>query len=171
MKSYFLGNKLIYRDSPGCFVTFGFFFLLLGGAIVAFTIGPAANTALLPVTSQLLAFALGMSTVAIGVYIIYDSAGSQIVADKEALSLLIVRRGILRRERIHFLFSEIQDIYAVKKEDIDGDPVFSMRMRLVSGKEVVLTHLWVHDRQRLEQNVSQLKEIVLQDTPPAAASA
>jgi hypothetical protein len=170
MKSYFLGSKLIYRDSPGCFVTFGFFFLLLGGGIVAFTIGPAASTDILPVASQLLAFALGMSTVAIGVYIIYDSAGSQIVADREALSLLIIRRGILRRERVHFLFSEIQDIYTVQKEDIDGDPVFSLRMRLLTGKEIVLTHLWVHNRQRLEENANQLKTIVLQDTPQAPAS-
>jgi hypothetical protein len=165
MKSYFLGNKLIFRDSPGCFVTFGFFFIIVGGLIVAFTIGPAANLAHLPFESQLMAFALGMSTVAIGVYIIYDSAGSQIVADREALSLLVIRRGILRRERVHFLFSEIEDIYTIQKPDIEGDPVFSLRMRLVGGKEVALTHLWVHNRKRLEENASQLKSIILQEAP------
>ena len=163
MKSYFLGSKLIFRDSPGCFVIFGFFFIVLGGLIIAFTIGPAANPILLPFASQLLAFALGMSAVAIGVYIIYDTAGSQIVADKEALSLLVIRRGILRREQVYFLFSEIEDIYTIQKPDIDGDRVFSLRMRLADGKEVALTNLWLHNRARLEENVSQLKLLILQE--------
>jgi len=55
----------------------------------------------------------------------------------------------------------------VQKGDLDGDPVFSLRMRLIGGKEVALTHLWVHNRARLEENVAQLKSIVLPETPPA----
>jgi hypothetical protein len=161
MKVYSSGNKLTLRDSPGCFYLVGFFFFVLGVLTAIIAIGSASDPAVGPIGSRILAFALGMSAIAAGLYVIYDSPGSRIIADKDALTVVILRRGLLRKERNNYLFSEIQDIHTVEKQDIDGDPVFSLRMSLIDGKEVALTNLWIHNKILLEENASRLKLHIL----------
>ncbi len=160
MNIYTSGNRLILRDSPGCFYLVGLFFIALGALTVGVAIGSASDPAVGPIGSRTLVFALGMSAIASGLYVIYDSPGSRVIVDSDALTLMIYRRGLLRKERSNYLFSEIQDIYLVDKEDVDGAPVFSLRMRLVEGKEVALTNLWVRNRKRLEEDASRLKMLI-----------
>jgi hypothetical protein len=157
MKAYASGNTLILRDSPGGFYLVGAFFFLLGTLTAVVAIGSASDPAVGPIGSRTLTFALGMSAIAAGLYVIYDSPGSRVIADRDALTVVVIRRGLLRKERTNYIFSEIQDVYTVQKQDLDGDPVFSLRMKLADGKDAVLTNLWIHDRKQLEENASRLK--------------
>jgi hypothetical protein len=54
--------------------------------------------------------------------------------------------------------SDIQSVYIVKGKDIDGDPVYTIRLELANGEELPLTHLWIHNRKNLEHTLTLLGE-------------
>ncbi len=48
----------------------------------------------------------------------------------------------------------------VEGKDIDGDPVFSLRIILASGSEFPVTLLWLHDREALENSAAKLRRFL-----------
>jgi hypothetical protein len=150
-------NELILRDEPGCFWVFGFFFVVVGGLVM---LAGLSTVEPYPVWQRVLAFGMAVAAMGIGGYVIASSPGSEVEADAAARTLVIRRRGLYLRELERFSFGEIRDIYLVETQDIDGDPVHSIRLRLAGGREVPVTSLWLHNKPKLEDNVAQLREFV-----------
>jgi hypothetical protein len=159
MKTYSSTDKLILQDSPGGFLFIGIFFIALGILSATLSVWMTADPNIQSM-QKTLAFAISMCAVAVGLYIIYDAPDSRVTADREAHLVIIRRRGLLRKEFENYLFSEIQEIYTVQQKDIEGASVYSLRMRLLNGKEVALTKLWSHGRAILEENAVGLKSFI-----------
>ncbi|MCK7526283.1 MAG: hypothetical protein MZV64_56105 [Ignavibacteriales bacterium] len=59
--------------------------------------------------------------------------------DKREDKVLIKRVGLMRTETEHYPLKEIKDIVLNESKDDDGDPIFSVDMKLISGKTTALT--------------------------------
>jgi hypothetical protein len=152
------GDTFVFRDSPGCFWLFGGFFLLVGGLAI---LASASSTGTgYPLWQVLGGIALGVSAVAAGVYLIYDSPVSQVTADRRKGTLILRRQGLLRRQRQVLPLSSVRDVYVIEGKDIDGDPVFSSRIALADGVEVPLTLIWLNDRRSIEDAAHRLKQFI-----------
>jgi len=146
---------LTLMDSPGCFWLFGGFFLTIGGAVVVAVSASGGEGD--PLWQQVLGIALGLLGAGVGVYVIYDSPQSRVVIHAGEQTLTVRRRGLLRREQDRYDLRTIRSAYLVQGQDIDGDPVFTLRMQLHDEREIPLTRLWLHNRARLEENLSLLE--------------
>ena len=155
MRSISKPDSLTLTDSPGCFWLFGGFFLILGGAAVA-AVGAGRGDGS-GLWQQVFGIALGLLGAGAGLFVIYRSPRSQVIINAIEHSLTVSRRGLLHREQERFDLREIRSAYLVQGKDIDGDPVFGLRMQLQDEREIPLTRLWLHDRERLEANMAQLE--------------
>jgi hypothetical protein len=156
MKSSTDPDGLTLSDSPGCFRIFGTFFCVLGAAAVFAAI--TEMTAYYPIVQVGLAVGLGLAVFSAGIYLIYNAPGSRIVLSKTRTELHVRRRGLFRREDLTIGLSEIRKVYLVQGKDIDGGPVYTLRIELENGGELPLTRLWLHDRGNLESALSLLGE-------------
>ena len=147
-------RRIVLSDSPGCFWLFGGFFCLVGGGAVA--AASASQNGGYPPLQVGFGVVMGLVGLATGLYLIYDAPASRVIFTRHDGMLTILRRGIFRRVRERFALSSISSIYLVQGKDIDGDPVFTLRVELQDGREIPLTHLWMHNRERLEQNLAEL---------------
>jgi hypothetical protein len=147
-------DRLVLSDSPGCFWLFGGFFCLVGGGAVA--AASASQNGAYPAWQVAFGIVMGLVGLGTGLYLIYDAPASRVILTRHDGMLTILRRGIFRRVQERFALSSVSSIYLVQGKDIDGDPVFTLRMELQDGRETPLTHLWIHNRERLEQNLAEL---------------
>ena len=155
MRSTSKPELLTLTDSPGCFWLFGGFFLIIGGAAVAAVSASRGDGS--PLWQVVLGIAMGLLGAAVGVLVIYRSPQSRVIINAHERSLSVTRRGLLRREQERFDLRDIRKAYLVQGKDIDGDPVFALRMQLHDEREIPLTRLWLHNRERLEANLAQLE--------------
>jgi hypothetical protein len=154
MKSIPSSDGLIISDSPGCFRIFGTFFCVLGAAAIFAAI--TEMSAYYPAGQVVLAVGLGLAVFSAGIYLIYNAPSSRVVISKTRNELQVIHRGLFRREELKFGLNDIRKVYIVQGKDIDGGPVFTMRFQLADGRELPLTHLWLHDRANLEQTLALL---------------
>jgi len=99
---------------------------------------------------------MGIVGAATGIYLIYQAPSSRVHLRFADRSLSISRRGLLRRQYETYALGAIQAAYIVQGKDIDGDPVFTLRMRLKDGREIPLTFLWLHAKDNLAAILEQL---------------
>jgi hypothetical protein len=156
MKSLSSPDGLTLTDSPGCFWLFGAFFCGIGGASILAAISSMAEY--YPAWQIGLAVGLGLAAMAAGIYLIYNAPGSRVVIRKTRNEFNVSHRGLFRREELSFRLNDIRGIYIVQGKDIDGDPVFTIRFQSTDGRELPLTHLWLHDRENLEYTLALLGE-------------
>ncbi len=160
MRSTHRSDGLMISDAPGCFWVFGGFFLLIGGVAGAAVF--ASRITAHPLSQLLLGSVMGLLAIGAGLYFIYRSPASRVVIKTSEGSITISRRGLLRRQQERYDLSTIHSVYLVQKEDIDGDPVFSIRIQLQDGREVPLTLLWIHARGPLTDTLQQLSKYIPQ---------
>jgi hypothetical protein len=160
MRSSYRSDGLIVSDAPGCFWIFGGFFLLIGGIAGAAVVGSRITPH--PLSQLLLGSVMGLLAIGAGLYFIYQSPASRVVINTSEGSITISRRGLLRSQKERHDLGTIHSVYLVQKEDIDGDPVFALRIQLQDGREVPLTLLWIHARGRLTDTLQQLSQYIPQ---------
>ena len=156
MKSASLPDGLLLTDSPGCFWIFGGFFCAIGGAGIVAAFASAGGG--FPFWQVLLGVGLGLAAVAAGLYLIYDAPASRVFVSARHKILTIRHRGLFRRRQEHIVFSDISSVYLTQGNDIDGDAVYTLRLQRVDGREVPLTHLWLHSRDDLERALTLLSQ-------------
>jgi hypothetical protein len=154
MRAASTSGEITLTDSPYIFWLLGLFFCGLGFLALL-----AVRTSLRqagPLWEILLPAALGLAAIATGLGIIYAAPASHITLHPELGELTLRRRGLLQRITRRIAFADIESAYLVQGKDIDGGPVFTLRLMLTNGEEVPLTRLWIHNRAGLEQALETL---------------
>ena len=157
-------THLTLADQPGCFWLFGLFFLLIGGVVVAGLLGLFTNLKEVSLPEKAFAWVLALSAIGVGAYIAYDSPGSRVSFDRQKGSVVIRRKGLMRKQTLQYSLLEVETIFLREGQDIDGDPVYRLTMRLRSGEEVELSWLWLHGKDKLEK-VAERARLYLEENP------
>jgi hypothetical protein len=153
-----LSNLITISDPWGCFLFFGLLCFYIGAftIMIAFGVGP------LPHCQVLLASFMATVEVATGLYIFYQSGGSQVQVDVPNRRLRIIRRGLPRLRHEAYDFSAIRSVYLLQGKDFHGYVVFTIRMQLQDGREVPLTLLWFYESEHLAILLAQLVPYITQ---------
>lgn len=154
-------TNLILKDSAGCFWLFGLFFMLIAGTFVAGLIGLFNNLNELNKLERIAAWIVSLSGVGAGVWIIYSSPSSYINFDKRESTVTIHKKGLLINNVEKYPFQEILEIKLAESKDNDGDSVFIIEMKLKLGKTVKLTHLWIQNKDELQNNLGTINEFIV----------
>jgi hypothetical protein len=153
-------DRLVLEDSPGCFWFPGLFFVAIGGIVVAGVLVLFYNLGEAPTMTKNISLLLGMAAVGTGIYLIYTAPKTQAIFDAQTGRVTIQQRGLFRNTILERGLTEIAELYVDEKADSDGDPVYRPRMRLHSGLEVDLSHLWIHRREDCEEVVKVAEEFL-----------
>ena len=156
MRSISLSDGLTLTDSPGCFWFLGGFFCAVGAAAILAAISSLSGSH--SAGAVFVTAILGLAGIGAGIYIIYNAPASRVMISRTRNLLTVSHRGLLRRQEQSFPLSSIQCVYLVEGKDVDGDPVFTIRFQLSDGRELPLTHLWLHNSARLEDTLNRLSE-------------
>lgn len=155
-------GRLILEDSPGCFWLFGLFFLLLGSLPIAGLLGLFAEPWKVRGWQAPAAVLMGLAAVAAGVYVVYTSPRSRVSFDVTRGQVSVARRGLLRREGQRFGLDELRAVEVVEDADGEGDPVYTVRMRLTRGEPCELSSLWIPNRRHCEERVAEIRAFLEQ---------
>ena len=154
-------TNLTIKDSAGCLWLFGLFFVLVAGTSVIGLMGTFNNLHELNQLEQAAAWFVSLAGVAAGVWIIYSNPAIKTDFDKREDKVLIKRIGLMRTETEHYPLKEIKDIVLNEFKDDDGDPIFSVDMKLISGKTTALTKTWLRNKKELQKVIDEIKEFLL----------
>ena len=154
-------TNLTIKDSAGCLWLFGLFFVLVAGTFVIGLMGAFNNLHELNQLEQATAWFISLAGVAAGVWIIYSNPAIKTDFDKREDKVLIKRIGLMRTETEHYPLKEIKDIVLNESKDDDGDPIFSVDMKLISGKTTALTKTWLRNKEDLQKVIDEIKEFLL----------
>jgi hypothetical protein len=156
MKTVADNTGLTLSDSPGCFMLFGTFFIVINVmsiiAILSSMPGPYTNWQIL------IALLLSLAVMGTGIFIIYRAPSTQIKIIKSKKMMNIRKRGLFKNTAEKYELKNIKSAYILKGKDIDGGPVYSMRLELIDGKVIPITNLWIHDINNLENTLSKISE-------------
>jgi hypothetical protein len=147
-------DRISFQDSPGCFWLFGGFFVVVGGLAAAAVTASLAEA--IPALHVVGGYFLALAAIGAGLYLIYDAPISAVEADRRTRTLILRRRGFLRREERRIPLEDIRSVGVVTSDDIDGEPVYASAIQLADGTQERLTRLWIHDRGSQEAVVRQL---------------
>lgn len=153
--------NLIVKDSTGCLWLFGLFFVVVAGTFVIGLMGAFNNPNELNQLEQAAAWFVSLAGVAAGGWFFYSNPAIKTDFDKRENKVLIKRIGLMRTETEHYQFKEIKDIILNESKDDEGDPIFSVDMKLISGKTAALTKTWLRNREELEKVVDQIKNFII----------
>ena len=151
---------LLLKDKPGCFWLFSMFFIALGGLVLAGLLGLFTDLGEISLSGKILTWVLALSATGAGIFQLYRSPGSRSRFDHEQGKMVILRRGLFRKEKYEYRLDEIEEIILAETTDIDGDPVHQLRMQLKSGQEVRLSSLWLHNKGELELVREKIQEFL-----------
>ncbi len=103
---------------------------------------------------------MGVVGIGAGLYLIYDAPATRVTVLKSEGTLSVTRRGLLRRVQEQLPLTSVRSANLVQGKDIDGEPVYSLRLELQDGREIPLTYLWLHDSKGLTKNLDALAQYV-----------
>ena len=154
-------TTLTIKDSAGCLWLFGLFFVLVAGTFVIGLMGAFNNLHELNQIELAAAWFVSLAGVAAGVWIIYSNPAIKTDFDKREDKVLIKRIGLMRTETEHYPLKEIKDIVLNESKDDDGDPIFSVEVKLISGKTIALTKTWLRNKEELKKMIIEIKDFLL----------
>lgn len=154
-------TNLKIKDSAGCLWLFGLFFIVVAGFFVIGLMGAFNNLHELNQLEQAAAWFVSLAGVAAGVWIIYSNPAIKTDFDKREDKVLIKRIGLMRTETEQYPLKEIKDIVLNESKDDDGDPIFSVDMKLISGKTTALAKTWLRNREDLQKVINEIKDFLL----------
>lgn len=120
----------------------------------------ASRSGAIPVWQSLAGSSLGLCALGVGLWLIYQSPGTRVAINREERMLTLSRRGLLRRQVERHDLASVEHVYLLQSRDIDGDPVYSLRMMMSDGKEVPLTLLWLHGKEKLTAILEQIGQFI-----------
>ncbi|MCU0343314.1 MAG: hypothetical protein MUF28_05780 [Ignavibacterium sp.] len=153
-------TNLKIKDSAGCLWLFGLFFVVVAGFFVIGLMGAFNNLNELNQLEQTAAWVIALAGVAAGVWIIYSNPAIRVSFDKRENSVTIIRRSPMRNETESYPLNEIINIEIKESKDDEGDPIFSVEMKLKSGRSVSLTKTWLRNKEDIEKNIVKIKDFV-----------
>jgi hypothetical protein len=153
-------TNLIVKDSSGCFWLFGLFFVVIAGTFVIGLMGAFNNLNELSQLEQTAGWIVSLSGVAAGIWIIYSNPAIKSDFDKREDVVKINRKGFMKNENEQYPLKEIDDIVINESKDDEGDPIFSVEMKLNSGTTISLTKTWLRNKKDLEENIKQIKDFL-----------
>jgi hypothetical protein len=153
-------TNLIVKDSAGCLWLFGLFFVVVAGTFVIGLMGAFNNLNELNQLEQAAVWFVSLSGVAAGIWIIYSNPAIKTDFDKRGNKVLIKRIGLMRTETEQYPLKEIKDILLNESKDDDGDPIFAVDMKLISGKTTALTKTWLRNKEELQKIVDEIKDFI-----------
>lgn len=153
-------TNLIVKDSSGCFWLFGLFFVVIAGTFVIGLMGAFYNLNELSQLEQTAGWIVSLSGVAAGIWIIYSNPAIKSDFDKREDIVKINRKGFMKNENEQYPLKEIDDIVINESKDDEGDPIFSVEMKLNSGTTISLTKTWLRNKKDLEENIKQIKDFL-----------
>jgi hypothetical protein len=153
-------TNLIVKDSSGCFWLFGLFFVVIAGTFVIGLMGAFNNLNELSQLEQTAGWIVSLSGVVAGIWIIYSNPAIKSDFDKREDVVKINRKGFMKNQSEQYPLKEIDDIVINESKDDEGDPIFSVEMKLNSGKTIPLTKTWLRNKKDLEENIKQIKDFL-----------
>lgn len=60
-------------------------------------------------------------------------------------------------ETEHYPLKEIKDVVLIESKDNDGDPIFSVDMKLIYGRTAALTKTWLRNKEELQKVIDEIK--------------
>jgi hypothetical protein len=148
------------KDSAGCFWLFGFFFIVVAGFFVIGLMGAFNNLNELNQLEQAAAWVIALSGVAAGIWIIYSNPAIRVSFDKRENSVTIIRRSLMRNETENYPLNEIINIEIKESKDDEGDPIFSVEMKLKRGRSASLTKTWLRNKEDLLKLVDEINDFL-----------
>ena len=153
-------TNLNVKDSAGCLWLFGLFFVVVAGTFVIGLMGVFNNLNELNQLEKAAAWFVSLAGVTAGVWFIYSNPAIKTDFDKRENKVLIKRIGLMRTETEQYPLKEIKDIVLNESRDDDGDPIFSVDMKLISGKTTALTKTWLRNKEELQKVIDEIKDFI-----------
>ncbi|MFN3695503.1 MAG: hypothetical protein ACK4UV_10885 [Ignavibacterium sp.] len=151
-------TNLVVKDSAGCLWLFGLFFVVVAGTFVLGLLGAFNNLNELNQLEQAAAWFVSLAGVAAGIWFIYSDPAVKTDFDKRENAVTINRRSLMRNETERFPLNEIIDIEIRESKDDEGYPIFSVDMKLISGKTTALTKTWLRNKKELQKIVNEIND-------------
>lgn len=167
MKTTQTENELIIQESPGCLWFAGLFFALVGGIFVYGALGGFTDYDKHAAWMLALAFVMGSSAVATGVWIIYRAPVTKIIVDRIEDTVLMTRYGLFGKRESVYGFDEIKRFCLVAEKDDEGSEIWSVGMNLTNGETIKITSLPSYSEEYERKYIFQTNEFMRKQIPPA----
>lgn len=144
MKVYQTQNDLIIKENPGCLWIFGLFFALIG---ILFVYGAFNGFYLFGIQATWaagLTFLLGLTGIAIGIFVIYKTPISHLKIDKSENEVNLIRWGIFGKKDDVYYFDEIERFCLIENQTSKGLSLWSFGLELIDGEQIKITSLGQH---------------------------
>ena len=153
-------TNLTTKDSAGCLWLFGLFFVVVAGTFVIGLLGAFNNLHELNQLELAAAWFVSLAGVSAGVWIIYSNPVVYARFDKREGIAVINRKGFMKNETENYPLDEIINVEIKESEDDEGDPIFSVEMKLKSAKSVSLTKIWLRTKEDLQKVVYEINDFL-----------
>jgi hypothetical protein len=136
--------ELTINEAPGCLWIFGLFFMAIGGLFVYGSLGGFTNSGSVPFWQLALAFFMGLTGVAAGLWIIYRAPVTRVTVDTDKKIIIHERTGITGRNSNYYNLDHAKEFSLIEENDDEGDPIWSLGLVLKDGEIVRISSLPSH---------------------------
>jgi hypothetical protein len=153
-------EQLTLRDNPGCFWFLGLFFIAVGLPFIAGPLGLFTNNNEVSLPVKAFAVVMGCIAVGVGVHLIYEAPVTATVFDRLTGEAVIKERGLFKNSARRIALAEIKSTAIDEKKDSDGDPIYRPLITLHDQQTVLLSSLWIHDKEATEEVVRAVQDFL-----------
>ncbi len=153
-------TKLITKDSAGCLWLFGLFFVVVSGMFVVGLMGAFTNLHELNELERAVAWIAALAGITAGIWIIYTSPVITVKFDKTDDTVIIIWRGLMKNEKEKYSLKEVKEILLNESKDDEGDLMYSVEIKLLSGKKIGLTKMWLRNKEELQKTIEEIKSFL-----------
>ena len=141
MKTERSEGKLMIKDQPGLLWFLGFLFVAVSTVFVLGPLGLFTNNHEISALTRVFSFLMGCIGVGAGLWVVERHPQITSVFNRVSGRLELTRWNLLRRSasQRELGLAEIRDVQLVEGKDIDGDPIYGIRLLLRSGEEIALS--------------------------------
>ena len=153
-------NQITVDETPGCMWLFGLFFAFICGIFVYGSLGGLTDYAEQSPWMLALAFFMGSSAVAVGIWIIYNAPITKVIINRAENRVLLTRYGLSGKQETTYRFDEIECFRLIEAEDDEGSPIWSFGLELSNRELVKITSLPSHSEEYERKHVFQINEFM-----------
>jgi len=138
MRIHSTPDRMVLRDTPGITWAFGLIFAAAGALVAGAVLLGADGFAEQPLWARLMGLLMGLAHLSVGVWLLRASPAVETVLDRASgvarvSTILVVERAE------EFPLAEVAHVDVVEKKDSEGEPLFSLRLRLHGGRAVAIS--------------------------------
>lgn len=108
---------------------------------------------------------MGLLAVFSGYWIVFKAPVTRIVIDRNLETVSYSKRGLTGRSQANYAFDQILGFELIEDRDSDGDPIFSLGLKLADGEQLTISALQSHDEQFKRDLVFQANEFLYKQMP------